>query len=809
MKEDNKNYIKVNTAVERLSYGEASNITTYIYGVTGTGKTMLVHNYLGKRKFYEIDATTMSKDNLIFSKANKNKKIVVIENLHELPFERHDEITEAILELMDREDIWLILISRSPIPPWLMEMRLHYELNIIDETKLVFTEELADKFIEKSGMLFTPEQKRIALQRTNGFPFAWAVAQSVYHEMVQGVPRILEKDEFAAFVDATVMAVYRYLEYHVYDQWEEEIQDFLAALSIVDSFTQEMAEYITGNNKAGQLIDRVKWKGNFLTERIVDKDVTYVMQNGMKLSLRQRLHRQYKRQQVVNFYLNAGMYYRIKGQPLLALKMFEQVDARDRIVDLLVDNARIAPGKGYFYELKNYYLQLEDDEVLGNPFLMEAMCMLQSLLLNPEESERWYTALAEYAKTQQGSKKRDIKSRLLYLDMALLHRGSAEFKEILMNAGLLISKREVIFSNFTLTSNLPSLMNGGKDFCEWSKKDRELASLLGKVLEMVFGKQGKAVVNLGLAESFLEKGLNSYEISSYAARGKMQAEALEDLELTFVADGILIWLHMMNGQSDVASEILETFLQKARTMKNEKIIANAETFVTRIAMYEGNHQKVLQWLDTAPNEEMAFNVYDRFHYLTKVRAYLLTGKNQLAYTLLMKLQYYAEVAGREYILHEVRLLQAIILYRTGMADWKDIFSQVLDFASEHHFIRLVSREGAAVHKLLKETTWGIDTKERSFSKAEKEFLKELLKETEAVTHFYPGYLKVGKEEVVLSENATKILRYLEQGTKQAVIMQELGLTEANVKYHIAQIYKKLNVNNRAEAVAEAKKLGIL
>lgn len=112
-------------------------------------------------------------------------------------------------------------------------------------------------------------------------------------------------------------------------------------------------------------------------------------------------------------------------------------------------------------------------------------------------------------------------------------------------------------------------------------------------------------------------------------------------------------------------------------------------------------------------------------------------------------------------------------------------------------------------KLLRETTWGQDTAERSFTKQEKEFLKELLKETETVSHFYPGYLKVGKEEVVLSENAAKILKYLEQGAKQAVIMQELGLTEANVKYHTAQIYKKLNAKNRGEAVAEAKKLGLL
>ena len=49
------------------------------------------------------------------------------------------------------------------------------------------------------------------------------------------------------------------------------------------------------------------------------------------------------------------------------------------------------------------------------------------------------------------------------------------------------------------------MMNGGKDFCEWSRKDRELAVSLGKIIEFVLGKYGKGLVPLALAESYLEK----------------------------------------------------------------------------------------------------------------------------------------------------------------------------------------------------------------------------------------------------------------------------------------------------------------
>ena len=75
---------------------------------------------------------------------------------------------------------------------------------------------------------------------------------------------------------------------------------------------------------------------------------------------------------------------------------------------------------------------------------------------------------------------------------------------ILKNAYLLLLDKEVKMQEFSVTSNQASQMNGGKDFCEWSKRDRELAGSIGKIVEFVLGKYGKGLVNLALAESFFE-----------------------------------------------------------------------------------------------------------------------------------------------------------------------------------------------------------------------------------------------------------------------------------------------------------------
>ncbi len=54
-----------------------------------------------------------------------------------------------------------------------------------------------------------------------------------------------------------------------------------------------------------------------------------------------------------------------------------------------------------------------------------------------------------------------------------------------------------------------------------------------------------------------------------------------------------------------------------------------------------------------------------------------------------------------------------------------------------------------------------------------------------------------------------VLEFLPKGFTSAAIAQNLFLSEATVKTHLASIYRKLNVANRAQAVVVALKNGIL
>ena len=802
-------YIKPKKAWRLLKTADDENITAYIFGVSGTGKSELITHYLGKRKYNLFHAGEITAENLEIPEETA-RKIVVIDDIHELTWEEDDELRNAIFNLIIREDIWMILAGRCPVPPWLSTLRFREGFYIIDESMLIMDMPSILKYIELTQMVLTEEQKKRLARETYGMPFALSVATTMYYEL--GYENGLSDPEYDEYSRKVTEQMWNYLEFHVYDNWDIQMQDFLMKISIVDTFTIRLAEMITGANDAENLIEHARWMGNFLDEQMgANGEKIYKLRDHMRLSMLRRMNRKYTKEQIKNVYENAGLFYQLAGRPLQALEMYEKADSMERMVSILIDNARKSANSAYYYELKKYYLALSEEIVKKSPELMCGMSMLQSLLLNPEESERWYSELQAFADSHQGSIRKVAKNNLLYLEIGLPHRGSADMISIMKNAYRLVFDRQATLGEFSVTSNQPSMMNGGKDFCEWSKKDRALAGKIGKLVEFVLGKYGKGLINLALAESFFEKGEDNYEVAVLANKGRMQAEAGGKIEQCFVADGILAWLHIINGKVQEAEEVLRSFYEKAEKEGAVKLLPNIQTFLARCALYKGEWAEVNRWMDQTVDENVEFSIYDRFIYLTKVRVYIQRGKYEQAYSLLVKLQYYAEVMKRTYIQIECRLLMAITMYRMGNKAWREELQAGIKEAADYHFVRVISREGAAVYPLLQALPFVPEEVEDDpkLIKKNRQYHRQVMKETESVARSYPGYLKMGKAEVRISETGIRIIKLLAEGFSRIQIAEQLNMTEANVKYHMAQTYKKLGVKDKAGAVMEAKNRNLI
>ena len=795
-----KGYIAPEAALKKLRVAKGLGQTVYIYGATGYGKTELVRQYLSRRRYRYISCAedtaelTEAAQSVPARSAGKEKEgeprtVVVADDLHLL---KNAEGRKAVLSLAGRQDIWLILICRSPIPAWLMPLYIKGGFLVITEDDLRLGEKEISAYMDSQGLTATEEEVAFVAVRSQGN------AYTVRHTALKMLEGMRPGPEMA---EEIVEAFAAYLESHVMVQWDSDLLEFLVQVSVIDEFTLPLAEMVTGNRHAPELLERAAETGNFLS----CKDGTYRLRPELIRALRRRAAKEYSPQERADHAYNAGLYYEMQGQIVPALAMFEQCGKKERIRELLIRNARLNPGNGHYFELRRYYLQMEERELEESPVLMAGMSMLYSLMMQEKESEYWYRKLEKFASTAKGGQKREAVSRLAYLDIALPHRGSADMIDIMKRMPALIFDRGMSLPEFSVTSNYPSTMNGGKDFCHWSREDRKLAATIGKLVERVLGRYGKGLVKAALGESFYEKGEDAYEVLTLLARAKMEAEGGGMIEIAFAAVGLQVRLDTLQGEIQTAAEVLASFEKGVREQGAVQLLPNIGALKCRLALYQGDKEAVSAWMAQAPDEDREFCVMERYRYLTKVRCYLSIGEYLKAQALLEKLRYYTEKCRRTYVRMEVCLLSAIAKYRTGGA-WKEEFLSALKEACGYRFIRLISEEGAAVQELF--VAAGKSFLEKEIP--DKEWLSRLMGETGKVAVRYPVYLKGQLAKAPdFCEAALSVLRLQAEGKSVGKIAQELSMKEATVKYHAKENYRKLGVSGKADAVLAARNLGIL
>lgn len=789
MESQQEGYVMPPAALQKLRAARNAAQTVYIYGATGFGKTELLRHYLHKRHYTYLSCAQLPWANWPLPKQSRRHP-VVLDDLHLL----HDErLQRQILELCTRPDIWLLLSSRSPLPNWLLSSYVNHGFIIITEDNLRLGKAEINALLAASGLSCTDEELQFLAETSQGNAYALRhTALCMQNGRRVGTDLYLELE--SAFAE--------YLENNVLNRWDPDLLDFLLQVCVVDEFSLELAELISGNSHVLALLEKAAATGNFLSR----EGSVYRLRYVLLKALRRQAEKRFGPQQQKDCAYRAGLYYAMNGQILLALKMFEQSGKRERIKELLIRNARLNPGNGHYWELRHYYLSLEEAEIAESPVLMSAMSMLHSLMLNPQTSELWYNRLKAYTTTQESGSKREAQVQLTYLDIALPHRGSRGMVGIMKAIPSLLLDKGLQLPEFSVTSNLPSTMNGGKDFCHWSPYDRQLAASIGGLVERILGRGGKGLVKAALGESLYEKGEDTYKVLSLLSRAQLETENGGLPEIAFAAVGVRVRLMLLADDAEAARDILVAFATAVQEQKATQLLPNIRALQCRLALYTGNTASVASWLQEAPNEDKEFCVLERYRYLTKVRCYLARGEHLRALALLEKLRYYAEICKRPYVNMECGLLTAIVKQRLGQEDWQTELLPALQQACGFGFIRLISEEGAAIYPLLQQ----LAAKKQTPPQLEAAWWQRLLQETETMARRYPLYLqRQAASTQDFCAQALQILRLQADGLSVKQIAEQLEIKPNTVKYHIKENYRKLGVSDKTGALLAARGLGLI
>ncbi len=128
----------------------------------------------------------------------------------------------------------------------------------------------------------------------------------------------------------------------------------------------------------------------------------------------------------------------------------------------------------------------------------------------------------------------------------------------------------------------------------------------------------------------------------------------------------------------------------------------------------------------------------------------------------------------------------------------DYFEKSLAIASERNFVRLLADEGEDMNRLAKAY--------RKENSLKDDFLNRIINVSREMALMYPQYLKKHKEGTVqLTPKEKEILLLLADGRSNKEIAEFLENTQNTIKHHLKNIFSKLQVNSRQEAVEAARK----
>ena len=769
---------KIKEAIETKSH-------VMISASTGWGKSALLSHYYKENACYLLQEDGKLKE---MPDARQVAQTYIV--IDDFAMITDAESRAYIVQLLQQSERQVVLSGRSEFPQWLSLVIPNIPLVRIWEKDLTWKVDEIRSFFD--GMLLEKEYEFLA-EITHGYP----IAVRIYAQQIEAGRQL----------DETVVAevweyVFNFLMQSAFGKLSARVQELLFHMCYFERFDIALAENVLGTQDAAACIDECRDVGNFLYK--IDKNY-YSIRTEARETLLWHNMRAFSSEYIEGIYERGGAYYAQKDKWIDAVALYKKAKNQEKIIEILERNAGYNPGDGLYYELRDYYKELPEEVVCRSPALMAAMSMLYALLLEPEKSEQWYDKLMQLEKdmTVDAAVRKEARTRRVYLDVALPHRPSKGIIGILKSAATMSSKGEIELPEFAVTGNQPSLMNGGIDFSDWSKIDKQLSFFMSKPIEIVLGKSAKGLVDIAMAESGFEKGtMNSYEVLTRLNNGFLLAEGGGKLEICFAAAGVIVKQHILCGQLDAAMRLMESMQRKLEQAKADKLLKNLEAVQVGCELYENSKAVATKYLQVCPDETIVFFTMDRLQYLMKLRCLIAVGNLAQALVLSGRLEEYFAGYNRVICLIETYLMQAIILYRMEDERYMEVLEKALFKAQEYHFVRLISLFGAAIFPLLQEV--------RRDTKVKKAFFASVLDETRLVARQYPEYLYYEPDrKVELTDQETRILMYLCQGMQLQKIAEVCGIKYNSVKVHSHNIYQKLGVSSRSEAEKAAMRLGLV
>ena len=749
-------------------------------------------------------------------------------------------VQEAMVFLLEHAppNLHLVVLTRADPPFPLPRLRVRELLTEIRDHDLRFTAEEMAVFLNSIHGLNLPAEQIAALEsRTEGWPAGVQLAAL----SLQGCGTERATEFIQAF-RGTHHYVIDYLADEVLRHQPDEVQSFLLQTSILDRLSGSLCDAVLGEPAhSDQMLVELERKNLFLVP--LDSERQWYRYHHLFSDLLFQRLKQTQSDMLSELYQRAALWLEQNGHLESAVGYALKAQNHELAARLMDQTKDDTGSHGQIRLLLDWFHTLPDELVRAHPALCRFYAVCLTIAGHFDAAEVWLRLAEELVSTITAADRRAaLRAHTIPLYRSVVARFHGDFAAAvtLSQRGLdevpdtLIRDRGVallflghahFYAGNTETAekvlldaiqcnlasgHLTAYLNACHHFAQ-------LRVLQGRLHEaeatyqqaiLVIREQGTTVYagieHAGLGD--LKREWNQLEAAAIEIqKGLELAEAGGDI--FFLRDVYFARARLALAQKDwdTARSTLERAEQAARRCPTSVDINNLRAWQARLHIAQGNLAAAQSWAETEAAENAgSFDPQREFELLTLARVWLAQGKTDQSACLLERVRTAAEKSGRYGRVLEVQLLQALVDQAAGREKRAtERLALVLARAEPEGYVRLLVDEGEPIARLLQQAaTRGIAPgyAGRLLAALELERKGERLDPAAGVLTPIVG---------PLSEREMEVLRLMAAGCSNREIADELVIAIGTVKRHTANIFDRLDVRNRTEAVAKARQLGLL
>ena len=735
----------------------------------------------------------------------------------------------------------LLLLTRSDPPLPLARLRARGQLVELRQGSLCFLpSEVAEFANQVMELGLSPQQLSFLAQYTEGWISGLQLAAI---SLRQGQ----EREAFFRAFSGEHAFIADYLTEEVLARLPEPVRLFLLHTSILERLSAPLCEAVSGQRGAQAMLQHLL-EANLFIQPLDERHTWFRYHVLFADLLRKRLH-DLLGNGVGDLHRRAAAWYAANGLVELAIEHAiagEDYASAARLIEPLAESLL---SRGQAATLLRWLDGLPHDTLLNRPALVPLKAFALFLCSHPPQHVR---DLLQTFGGQGGLA--DFQGELCTIQamLAVLQGQAAEAIRLSEQATHLLPGSRLFFRSLaadtlgmgqTLAGDYPAAMCAFEQVVELATQSDNLmlalmalSNLAGlrfmqgqlhvairtcrQVIELAaqrIGRDtpmlGKALFNLG--EMLREQGdLPGAEACLLESASMMERFSEIGLSLAYLA---LARLYLAQQNWSTAQAYLDKARQQARanhaTWMEEPLV---DMLQVRFWIARGELEQAVDWarrrnlLDRPPGEIFAEAEHStavrellQGECLTLARLHLAQGQPHQALEMLSLLQEQVEKRGQLRRVIEVRVLVALAHQQAGDLEGAlQTLGEVLSLAEPEGYQRTFVDEGEPMARLLYQAA------ARGISPAYAgQLLAALANAIPAATPARPAHMADLVE--ALSERELEVLRLIAEGLSNGEIAARLYISLSTVKGHAANIFGKLGVKNRTQAVARGRTLGLL